>query len=227
VNAILPKMNIAQSAPRAVLFGTAQFGGRELTHLVALEGHTILQYLLGHLRCGDATGHLMQMLLEPTQLECGCCGNPLAQDYNKYAALLINTNWIMEVWEHLHTCRATVEVDRLWQPEANRQKYTVIMEMLISSGRFTNKELKEINYCCIYLQAFFISDTMNLEGNKIEEWAGRGQRQVGRRSIWGWYIQQRPIARKAWKMALEHLAPDEHLWEALGDWRPQHHQIMQ
>jgi hypothetical protein len=71
VNAILPKMGIARTAPRSVVFGTAQYGGLGLTHLAALQGHTCLQYLLGHLRCGDATGCLMQMLLEYTQLECG------------------------------------------------------------------------------------------------------------------------------------------------------------
>jgi hypothetical protein len=32
---------------------------------------------------------------------------------------------------------------------------------------------------------------MNLEGNKIEEWAGRGQKKVGRQSTWEWPIQQR------------------------------------
>jgi hypothetical protein len=63
VNVILPKMGIAQSAPRAVVFGKSQCGGLGLTHLAALQGHTRLQYLLGHLRCGDATGSLMQMLL--------------------------------------------------------------------------------------------------------------------------------------------------------------------
>jgi hypothetical protein len=70
VNAILPKMGIARSAPRAVIFGTTQFGGMGLTHLAAMQGHTRLQYILGHLRCGDARGRLMQMLLEYTQLEC-------------------------------------------------------------------------------------------------------------------------------------------------------------
>jgi hypothetical protein len=142
VNAILPKMGIARSAPRAVIFGTAQFGGiggLDLTHLAEMQGHTRLQYLLGHLRCGDATGRLMQMLLEYTQLECGCHGNPLAQDYNNYSALIINTNWITEVWEHLNTCKATVEVDGVWQPEANREHDTVINEMLIALGIFTNK----------------------------------------------------------------------------------------
>jgi hypothetical protein len=102
MNAILPKMGIARSAPRAVVFGTAQFGALGLMHLTALQGHTRLQYLLGHLRCGDATGRLVQMLLEYTQLECGCRINPLAQEYDKYSALLININWTTEVWEHLH-----------------------------------------------------------------------------------------------------------------------------
>jgi hypothetical protein len=96
---------------------------------------------------------------------------------------------------------------------------------LVSSGRFTNKELKEINYCRIYLQTFFISDIKNLEGNKIEEWAGRVQRQVGHQSSWDWHIKQWPIAWEAWKMALEHLAPNAHIGEAMGDWRHQHHQI--
>jgi hypothetical protein len=156
VNAILQKMGIARSAPRAVIFGTAHFGGLGLTHLAAMQGHARLPYLLGHLRCGDATGSLMQMLLEDNQLDFGRRGNPLAQDYNNYSALLINTNWITEVWEHLNTCKAAVEVDGLWQPEANREHDTVIMETFITSGIFTNKELKDINYCRIYLHSLFL-----------------------------------------------------------------------
>jgi hypothetical protein len=116
VNSILPKMGISRTAPISIVFGTAQYGGLGLTHLAALQGHTPLQYLLGRLRCGDATGRIMQMLLEYTQLECGCRGNPLAQDYINYSALLINTNWITEVWEHLQTFKAKVEIDGLWQP---------------------------------------------------------------------------------------------------------------
>jgi hypothetical protein len=171
VNAILPNMGIAWTAPRAVVFRKAQYGGLGLNHLAALQGHTRLQYLLGHLCCGDATGHRMQMLLEYTQLGCGCCGNPLAQDYTNYSALLINTNWITEVWEHLQTCRAKVEIDGLWQPTENRLRDIVIMESLIASGRFTNKDLKEINFCRIYLQVFYLSDITNIKGNKIAAWA--------------------------------------------------------
>jgi hypothetical protein len=106
VNAILPKMGIAWTAPRAVVFGTAKYRGLRLTHLAALQGHTRIQYLLGHLRCDDTTGRFMQILLEYTQLEYGCRGNPLAQEYNNYSAHLINTNWTTEVWEHLQMCKS-------------------------------------------------------------------------------------------------------------------------
>jgi hypothetical protein len=82
-----------------------------------------------------------------------------------------------------------VEVDGMRLPEANRQEDTVIMESLVASGRFTKK--MEISYCRIYLQAFFISDLTNLEGNTIEGLVGRGQRQIGHHLTWEWRIQQR------------------------------------
>jgi hypothetical protein len=49
--------------------------------LVDTQGHGILQYLMGHLRCGDHMGHLIRMIIECTQLECGKLENILEQDY--------------------------------------------------------------------------------------------------------------------------------------------------
>jgi hypothetical protein len=88
------------------------------------------------------------------------------------------------VWENLQTCKAKVEIDGVWQPTENRVHDIVIMESLIASGRFTNKELKEINYCHIYLQSFYISDITNIKGNKIKAWAAqRGSRGVPKPEI--------------------------------------------
>jgi hypothetical protein len=97
VNAILPKMGINRKASIAVVFGTAQFGGLGLYHLATLEGHSRLQYLLGHLRCGDHTGQLMRILIEYTQLECGTMEKILEQDYNRFSNCIINKNWITEI----------------------------------------------------------------------------------------------------------------------------------
>jgi hypothetical protein len=167
VNAILPKMGIASSAPRRVVFRTKQYGGLGLTHLAALQGNSRIQYLLGHLRCGDTAGEIVQMLLEYTQLECGCRGNPLQQDYKNYECLLLNKNRITEVWGHLSACKATVEINGLWEPKENRKSYLAIMERLVAAGRFSGKELQQINYCRIYLQVFFMSDIENVTGTEV------------------------------------------------------------
>jgi hypothetical protein len=80
------------------------------------------------------------------------------------------------VWEHLQTCKAKVEIDGLWQPTDSRERDIVIMESLIASGRFTNKDLKEINYCRIYLQVLYLSYITNIKGDKIAAWAVRGHK---------------------------------------------------
>jgi hypothetical protein len=77
VNAILRKMGIIRKAHRSVVFGTAQFDGLGLEHLAAYQGHSRLQYLIGHLRCNSTTGNLMRSMLDYTQLECDCTGNVL------------------------------------------------------------------------------------------------------------------------------------------------------
>jgi hypothetical protein len=218
VNDILPKMGIARSGPRKVVFRTKQYGGLGLTHLAALKGNSRLQYLLGHLRCGDTTCELMQMLLEYTQLECGCIGNPLQQDYKKYECLLLNKNWITEVWGHLSTCKATLEKNGLWEPKDNRKSDLAIMERLVASRRLSGKELQQINYCRIYLQVFLMSDISDVKETEVEEWARKGKRQSGRKSDWEWPVQQRPVSWRAWKDAIEYLAPDNQISPTLGEW---------
>jgi hypothetical protein len=71
-----------------------------LDHLATLQVHSILQYLLCHLLCGDHTGQLIRMIIEYTQLECGTMENILEQDYNKFSKYIINKNWITEIWQH-------------------------------------------------------------------------------------------------------------------------------
>jgi hypothetical protein len=94
INAILPKMGINRKAAIAVVFGAAQFGGLGMDQLATLQWHSRLQYILGHIRCGDHTGQLMRILIEYTQLGCGTTENILEQDYDKFSNCIMNKNWI-------------------------------------------------------------------------------------------------------------------------------------
>jgi hypothetical protein len=139
VNAILPKMCINRKASRAVVFGTAQFGGLGLDHLATLQGHSRLQYILVHLRCGDHTGQLTRILIENTQLECCTMENILEQDYNRFSNCTINKNWITEIWQHIHSCKATFAVQQKWKPRLGRVNDTAIMDFLMASNQFSQR----------------------------------------------------------------------------------------
>jgi hypothetical protein len=69
VNVLLPNMGIGRKAHRSVIFGTAQYGGLGLEDLATYQGHSRLQYLMGHLRCNITTGKLMRSMLDYAQLE--------------------------------------------------------------------------------------------------------------------------------------------------------------
>jgi hypothetical protein len=101
------------------------------------------------------------------------------------------------------------------------------MERSVTAGRFSGKELQQINYCRIYLQVLFMSDIANVKGTEVEERARKGKRQSGRKSEWEWPVQQRPVSWKAWKDAIEYLAPDNQVSPTLGEWNKSHHQVME
>jgi hypothetical protein len=71
---------------------------------------------------------------------------------------------------------------------------------------------------------FYLSNIIDIKCNNIAAWAGRCQKQAGSQSTWDWPIQQRTIA---WKEALEYLAPDGDIGDMLGEWKSDHHQIME
>jgi hypothetical protein len=224
INAILPKMGINSKAARAVVFGTAQFGGIGPDHLSTIQGHIRLQYLLSHIRCGDHTGQLMRMLIEYTQLECGTMDNILEQDYNRFSNCVVNKNWITEIWQHLHSCKATVAVQQKWKPCLGRINDIAIMDCLTASNQFSRGKLQDINRCRIYMRVFLLSDIKNIKETSIETWAISGKRQTAITSAWSWPGQQRPTIWKAWKDALEFLAPEIMATPALGAWIKEHHQ---
>jgi hypothetical protein len=146
-------------------------------------------------------------MLDYTQLECGCTGNVLEQDYGRYSRVLMTENWITGIWEHLHSCKSTLKITVKWTLP-NRKNDVAVVEALTETDEFSAKDLKEINRCRIYLRVFFISDMSTYDGQRITDWARKGRRDGGRKSSWAWPVQQRPTSWKAWKLTLDYLAPD-------------------
>jgi hypothetical protein len=133
-------------------------------------------------------------------------------------------HWITGIWEHFHSCKSTLKISAEWKPLPNRKNDIVTMQAVTETEEFTAKELKEINRCRIYLWVFYISDIASHDGQRITDWARKGRRDAGRKSPWACPVQQLPASWKAWKLALEYLAPYGCVIPQLGDWLEQHHQ---
>jgi hypothetical protein len=145
------------------------------------------------------------MIMEFTQMECGCTGHIFEQSYKQYPGAIIDENWITSIWSHLERCEATVKITGMWKPTYGRENDNAIMETITASGRFIPVEIREINRCRLYLQVFYTSDIADNSGKTFEPWVVKGQRQSTLKSKWEWPVQQRPTAWKAWKQVITEL----------------------
>jgi hypothetical protein len=99
-----------------------------------------------------------------------------------------------------------------------------IMETITASGRFRPVDIRDINRCILYLQVFYTSDIADNRSKTLEPWVMKGKRQITRKIIWEWPVQQRPTAWKSWKQAItEMLAQDSSMFQTLGAWYVEHH----
>jgi hypothetical protein len=118
-------------------------------------------------------------------------------------------------------------VQQQWKPRLCQINDIAIMDCLTAFNQLSRGKLQDINRCRIYKRAFFLSDIKNIQGTTIETWSISGKRQTSRTSAWAWPVQQRPTIWKAWKDALEFLAPERTVTPALGAWIKEHHQTQE
>jgi hypothetical protein len=77
-----------------------EFGGIGLHNLVVEQfiAWTWMEILLQHYRAGFTTSKKLRASLEAMQLEIGCIGNPLNEEYAVLGSLATE-GWVKAVWE--------------------------------------------------------------------------------------------------------------------------------
>jgi hypothetical protein len=145
---VLPKMGSVRNAASKVVFGSAKYCG------LGLE-HSRLKYLIGHIRSKSITTKIIRQQLYYTQLEIGCPYQVLVQD-KQYSQAILCPNWSTEIWESLHTCKASVAINSDWIQQPARIGDITIMEELTISALVKKRDLAAINRCRIYLRVLFL-----------------------------------------------------------------------
>jgi hypothetical protein len=139
---------------------------------------------MGHLRCQDGMGNMMKMFIKFTQLECGIMAPVFELNYEEYMTTILTHNWVTEIWAYLGLCKGILKISGIWTPIKQCEGDQALIEIAVKSGKFSASKIKEMNWCRIFLQAFFVSDITEVNGKNLSRGARTSKQCKDRNSTW-------------------------------------------
>ena len=199
----LPHLGFARTFPRAVLYGPARHGGLALRTLQFHQGIEQTILLLQHLRLQDSPGQLARITLDWYQLYCGVSFPILAAP--NLALPHAPHGWLTSLRSFLHRCNGRIMLFSGWLrlPTALREHDQVLMNAFMSLS-LRPAQLKQLNYCRLYLQAELLSELCSLDGTHLlpDAWHGRP---LPSQSKLSWPNQARPATWALWRSSIARL----------------------
>ncbi len=113
------------------------FGGIGLFNLAVEHTIGMINIFIQHYGAGTTVAMKYLALLEVLQLEIGCIGNPLDEDYKKYNSLATNS-WVKSFWEHFHYYQFHIHLDYTTLP-LPRQSNAALVGMFWQAGYRTHR----------------------------------------------------------------------------------------
>jgi hypothetical protein len=163
----LPLLGVNCSIKREWRTLPRAFGGIRMYDLAVEQMIGWANMVLQHYGAPTTLGQKLKATLEALQVEIGCNGNPLSEQYNSHG-ILTTPSWIKSVWERSNqfNLEFILDYNRIHAPRKND---ITIIELLLSNG-VTGLELRKMNKCRLKLHAIFLSDITTASGRYLEEW---------------------------------------------------------
>jgi len=217
----LPLLGINRSVKREWRDLPRAFGGIGLNSLAVEQTIGWANMLLQHYGAPTVIGGKCRASLEALQLEIGCIGNPLMENY-KVRGILATPCWMKAIWERfsLYGFPIILEYDKMEFP---RERDITIMDIMIREG-ISGLDLRRLNQCRIAMKAIFLSDIATAGGRYLERWV-LGDK-IGRNSKYK-FPREEPSS-KDWDLWDEFwsawLRRDNTMPVSLGKWTAPSHQ---
>ena len=167
---LLPKLGMNRHTPRAIVYGPATYGGREILDLRILQPVQHIRHNLGHLRRGDNTGKALIITKRDTQLESGLPTQFYKWNPSEVNYVTKNTRWNY-MWRVIFHYKIDIVFYNEWLPQLKYENDKNIMEVAIKDKKYTNTKnkwrLEIINNCRMYLGIINISDMVDKQGQML------------------------------------------------------------
>ena len=229
VNHILTALRYNRHFPRAVVYGSPQFGGLNFKHLYIEQGTKHVLSFIKYYRHNNSIGNLLRISLRWIRLIAGLSVCPLQRPQTNY--FHIPDKWFQTTIRFLSECNAQLETNDHINPLSRIDDSCLMEDFLLFAPK--RSETIEFNHCRLFLHATTLSDISDSTGHYITRNCWEGTSQL--RSPFLWPIQARPPA-KAWRTWRKFLATcyllddsdnnnkrqDLMLRTPLGKWLPSH-----
>ena len=139
--------------------------GGGVVHWDTLQGEGQILHFIKHWRTDTVISFTLRINVAWCQWQAGTSRSILT--YTEPIPYL-EARWLPSCRDALHRFGATIETDNSFVPRPERDdddRY--IMEVAIQSKRFTDKDLRIINYCRLYLHLTTISEMFDANGHSL------------------------------------------------------------
>ena len=173
---IVPKCGYNRNMKQEILYGPLQYGGANFRHLHDQQGLGQLNLFMRHWRQDNEAGKLLKVAVAWSHYATGM-GKSLFEDTSTPLPHL-EAKWIASLRSYLNQSQITLQVETQGIPPLEREHDVYLMEEILRSNWFTEKEIVRLNYCRLYLNAVTLSDITNTIGDRLDD-----SKQVGETSL--------------------------------------------
>jgi hypothetical protein len=216
--AFVAKRGYSRTMALAVRYGPLSMGGAGFIQLETIQGAGQVLNFLKMLRTDCAISKLARCALSWGQLQAGI-GSPILM-VPSIPLPHFEQRFIASMRDFLGSIGAQLEVDQTFVPPRQRRNDFYLMDLAMSSGRFTSKQLKYVNYCRLYLQAVTAADVVLPSGYLLDEWMLDGVLHPDSSSTCFLKVTQSKPDKRTWFQwrRLMQLVGDELIRSPLGEW---------
>jgi hypothetical protein len=161
----LQKMGYEKLFPRAVVYGTTDYGGLGLNQLYSTSMCQKIEIILGNVNKRSSLGEGIILNLGWVQIHSGI-SIPVLESFQ--LVLYIQPNWFNHIHLFLMQINAIIRIRGLWVPEKQRKNDKIIMDEVLKIG-LSPTQLRIFNHWRILFQANTISDLATQEGDKLRK----------------------------------------------------------
>ena len=205
---------------RAILYGPMEYGGASFRHLYIQQGYGQVTEFIRNWRLKSTAGLLMRIALAWFQEQVGVSFSIMS---NVKASLPhLESKWLASLREFLGEYDMSLVVTTPGIPKLQRMYDVHLMDIILNSKQFKNSEIRQLNYCRLFLKAITLSDITHTTGTRLDGSKLNGDPSLYSSTRIGNSIHQERPSEKEWKLwrrAAKLWSDDNgNLHEPLGPW---------